>query len=138
MHVGAITISVFFSANVTYIISDTLHFFSQNWMSDLFLYHAVLFSLCSVPSTSDNHMVFNNVLEMFCFAGVLRILTEMFLPHISLGDLEETFFSKVLPKVCHLQLNVTFSVSTVLKTCLQCIGSSFEGSAENHYFACKA
>ncbi|KAF4799807.1 hypothetical protein TURU_050689 [Turdus rufiventris] len=33
-----------------------------------------------------------------CGGGVLRILTEMFLPHISLEDLEETFFSKVLPK----------------------------------------
>lgn len=87
--------------------------------------------------TSDNHTVFNNVLEMFCFAGVLRILTEMFLPHISLGDLEQTFFSKVLPKVCHLQLNVTFSVSTVLKTFSECIGSSFEGSPESQYFACK-
>lgn len=52
---------------------------------------------------------------MFCFAGVLRILTEMFLPHISLADLEQTFFSKVLPKVRQLQLNVEFSVSQVLQ-----------------------
>ncbi|XP_039586145.1 uncharacterized protein C1orf112 homolog isoform X3 [Passer montanus] len=29
---------------------------------------------------------------------ILRILTEMFLPHISLEDVEEIFFSKVLPK----------------------------------------
>ncbi|RMC08278.1 hypothetical protein DUI87_14519 [Hirundo rustica rustica] len=29
---------------------------------------------------------------------VLRILTEMFLPHISLEDVEQIFFSKVLPK----------------------------------------
>uniref|UniRef100_A0A8C2UEQ9 FIGNL1 interacting regulator of recombination and mitosis n=1 Tax=Coturnix japonica TaxID=93934 RepID=A0A8C2UEQ9_COTJA len=53
--------------------------------------------------------------------GVLRILTEMFLPHISLGDLEQTFFSKVLPKVCHLQLNATFPISAILKTCLEYI-----------------
>uniref|UniRef100_A0A8D2MGB1 Uncharacterized protein n=1 Tax=Zonotrichia albicollis TaxID=44394 RepID=A0A8D2MGB1_ZONAL len=29
---------------------------------------------------------------------ILRILTEMFLPHISLEDVEQSFFSKVLPK----------------------------------------
>lgn len=44
-------------------------------------------------------MAFSNILDILCFAGVLRIMTEMFLPHISLADVEQTFFSKVLPKV---------------------------------------
>lgn len=48
---------------------------------------------------SDNHTLFFCNVQMSCFPGVLRILTEMFLPHISLADLEQTFFSKVLPKV---------------------------------------
>lgn len=52
---------------------------------------------------------------MFFFAGVLRMMTEMFLPHISLEDLEQTFFSKVLPKVGQLQLTVELSVSPVLE-----------------------
>lgn len=52
---------------------------------------------------------------MFFFAGVLRILTEMFLPHISLEDVEQIFFSKVLPKVGQLLLTVELSVSPVLE-----------------------
>ncbi|XP_019357445.1 PREDICTED: uncharacterized protein C1orf112 homolog isoform X1 [Gavialis gangeticus] len=36
------------------------------------------------------------------FVRVLRILTDMFLPHIDLSELEQTFFSKVLPKAIQL------------------------------------
>lgn len=32
-------------------------------------------------------------------AGILKIITEMFLPHIGLSELEEECFSKILPKV---------------------------------------
>lgn len=32
-------------------------------------------------------------------AGILKIITEMFLPHIGLSDLEDECFSKILPKV---------------------------------------
>lgn len=39
----------------------------------------------------------------------------MFLPHISLEDMEQVFFSKVLPKVGQLQLTVELSVSPVLE-----------------------
>ncbi|XP_055580341.1 uncharacterized protein C1orf112 homolog [Falco cherrug] len=46
---------------------------------------------------------------------VLRILTEMFLPHISLADLEETFFSKVLPKTLQLFDNLMYELSTEAK-----------------------
>ncbi|XP_062436874.1 FIGNL1-interacting regulator of recombination and mitosis isoform X1 [Rhea pennata] len=42
---------------------------------------------------------------------VLRILTEMFLPHISLADLEQTFFSKVLPKTLQLFDNLMYELS---------------------------
>lgn len=31
--------------------------------------------------------------------GILKIITEMFLPHISLSELENECFSKILPKV---------------------------------------
>lgn len=40
----------FFLANEIYVISDMLHFFSQNQIFDLFLFHTVLFPLCSVPT----------------------------------------------------------------------------------------
>ncbi|XP_048801565.1 uncharacterized protein C1orf112 homolog isoform X1 [Lagopus muta] len=46
---------------------------------------------------------------------VLRILTEMFLPHISLGDLEETFFSKVLPKTLRLYDKLMYELSSEAK-----------------------
>lgn len=32
-------------------------------------------------------------------AGILKVITEMFLPHIGLSELEEECFSKILPKV---------------------------------------
>lgn len=31
--------------------------------------------------------------------GILKIITEMFLPHIGLSELEDECFSKILPKV---------------------------------------
>lgn len=71
----------------------------QNQVSDQFPLHSVLSSMCLVATYFDNHMAFSNILDILCFAGVLRIMTEMFLPHISLADVEQTFFSKVLPKV---------------------------------------
>ncbi|XP_025940565.1 uncharacterized protein C1orf112 homolog isoform X3 [Apteryx rowi] len=46
---------------------------------------------------------------------VLRILTEMFLPHISLADLEQTFFSKVLPKTLQLFDNLMYELSSQAK-----------------------
>uniref|UniRef100_A0A8C3JNN3 Chromosome 1 open reading frame 112 n=1 Tax=Calidris pygmaea TaxID=425635 RepID=A0A8C3JNN3_9CHAR len=46
---------------------------------------------------------------------VLRILTEMFLPHISLADLEQMFFSKVLPKTLQLFDNLMYELSTEAK-----------------------
>ncbi|XP_032553135.1 uncharacterized protein C1orf112 homolog [Chiroxiphia lanceolata] len=46
---------------------------------------------------------------------VLRILTEMFLPHISLEDLEQTFFSKVLPKTLQLFDNLMYELSSEAK-----------------------
>ncbi|XP_074454886.1 FIGNL1-interacting regulator of recombination and mitosis isoform X1 [Larus michahellis] len=46
---------------------------------------------------------------------VLRILTEMFLPHISLTDLEQTFFSKVLPKTLQLFDNLMYELSSEAK-----------------------
>ncbi|XP_072724796.1 FIGNL1-interacting regulator of recombination and mitosis isoform X2 [Ciconia boyciana] len=46
---------------------------------------------------------------------VLRILTEMFLPHISLADLEQTFFSKVLPKTLQLFDNLMYELSSEVK-----------------------
>lgn len=51
VHVGAIIVTgFFFLANEIYVISDMLHFFSQNQIFDLFLFHTVLFPLCSVPT----------------------------------------------------------------------------------------
>uniref|UniRef100_A0A8C3TPZ4 Uncharacterized protein n=1 Tax=Catharus ustulatus TaxID=91951 RepID=A0A8C3TPZ4_CATUS len=47
--------------------------------------------------------------------GVLRILTEMFLPHISLEDLEQTFFSKVLPKTLQFFDNLMCELSSKAK-----------------------
>ncbi|XP_065697803.2 FIGNL1-interacting regulator of recombination and mitosis [Patagioenas fasciata] len=46
---------------------------------------------------------------------VLRILTEMFLPHISIADLEETFFSKVLPKTLQFFDNLMYELSSEAK-----------------------
>ncbi|XP_061307913.1 FIGNL1-interacting regulator of recombination and mitosis [Pezoporus flaviventris] len=46
---------------------------------------------------------------------VLRILTEMFLPHISLADLEQTFFSKVLPKTLQLFDNLMYELYSEAK-----------------------
>ncbi|XP_032923248.1 uncharacterized protein C1orf112 homolog isoform X2 [Catharus ustulatus] len=46
---------------------------------------------------------------------VLRILTEMFLPHISLEDLEQTFFSKVLPKTLQFFDNLMCELSSKAK-----------------------
>ncbi|KFP21338.1 Uncharacterized protein C1orf112 [Egretta garzetta] len=46
---------------------------------------------------------------------VLRILIEMFLPHISLADLEQTFFSKVLPKTLQLFDNLMYELSSEAK-----------------------
>ncbi|XP_051480876.1 uncharacterized protein C1orf112 homolog isoform X1 [Apus apus] len=46
---------------------------------------------------------------------VLRILTEMFLPHISLTDLEQAFFSKVLPKTLQLFDNLMYELSSEAK-----------------------
>ncbi|XP_069645906.1 FIGNL1-interacting regulator of recombination and mitosis [Haliaeetus albicilla] len=46
---------------------------------------------------------------------VLRILTEMFLPHISLADLEQTFFSKVLPKTLQVFDNLMYELSSEAK-----------------------
>ncbi|XP_008493996.2 uncharacterized protein C1orf112 homolog isoform X2 [Calypte anna] len=46
---------------------------------------------------------------------VLRILTEMFLPHISLADLEQAFFSKVLPKTLQLFDNLMYELSSEAK-----------------------
>ncbi|KFV68472.1 Uncharacterized protein C1orf112, partial [Dryobates pubescens] len=46
---------------------------------------------------------------------VLRILTEMFLPHISLTDLEQTFFSKVLPKTLQIFDNLMYELSSEAK-----------------------
>uniref|UniRef100_A0A8C8R7U3 Chromosome 1 open reading frame 112 n=1 Tax=Pelusios castaneus TaxID=367368 RepID=A0A8C8R7U3_9SAUR len=43
---------------------------------------------------------------------VLRVLTEMFLPHISLSELEETFFSKVLPKAIQLFDDLLYELSS--------------------------
>uniref|UniRef100_A0A8C3BG07 Chromosome 1 open reading frame 112 n=1 Tax=Cairina moschata TaxID=8855 RepID=A0A8C3BG07_CAIMO len=46
---------------------------------------------------------------------VLRIMTEMFLPHISLADVEQTFFSKVLPKTLQLYDNLMYELSIEAK-----------------------
>ncbi|KFO75386.1 Uncharacterized protein C1orf112, partial [Cuculus canorus] len=46
---------------------------------------------------------------------VLKILTDMFLPHISLADLEQTFFSKVLPKTVQLFDNLMYELSSEAK-----------------------
>uniref|UniRef100_A0A674ISU6 Uncharacterized protein n=1 Tax=Terrapene triunguis TaxID=2587831 RepID=A0A674ISU6_9SAUR len=47
--------------------------------------------------------------------GVLRILTEMFLPHINLSELEQTFFSKVLPKAIQLFDDLLYELSSQAK-----------------------
>ncbi|XP_065410672.1 FIGNL1-interacting regulator of recombination and mitosis isoform X3 [Chrysemys picta bellii] len=46
---------------------------------------------------------------------VLRILTEMFLPHINLSELEQTFFSKVLPKAIQLFDDLLYELSSQAK-----------------------
>nr|XP_048715562.1 uncharacterized protein C1orf112 homolog isoform X3 [Caretta caretta] len=46
---------------------------------------------------------------------VLRILTEMFLPHINLSELEQTFFSKVLPKAIQLFDDLLYELSCQAK-----------------------
>ncbi|XP_054240038.1 uncharacterized protein C1orf112 homolog [Indicator indicator] len=46
---------------------------------------------------------------------VLRILTEMFMPHIGLTDLEETFFSKVLPKTLQVFDNLMYELCSEAK-----------------------
>lgn len=96
MHVGAF---------YCYLMNQKMHmlqmlcYLFQNQVSDQFPLPSVLSSMCLVATYFDSHMAFSNILDILCFAGVLRIMTEMFLPHISLADVEQTFFSKVLPKV---------------------------------------
>ncbi|XP_063154629.1 FIGNL1-interacting regulator of recombination and mitosis [Candoia aspera] len=46
---------------------------------------------------------------------VLRILTERFLPHINLSELEEVFFSKILPKVVQLFDLLLYEISAEAK-----------------------
>ncbi|XP_041275978.1 uncharacterized protein C1orf112 homolog isoform X2 [Onychostruthus taczanowskii] len=46
---------------------------------------------------------------------ILRILTEMFLPHISLEDVEQIFFSKVLPKTLQFFDNLMCELSSKAK-----------------------
>ncbi|XP_068547241.1 FIGNL1-interacting regulator of recombination and mitosis isoform X1 [Anas acuta] len=46
---------------------------------------------------------------------VLRIMTEMFLPHINLADVEQTFFSKVLPKTLQLYDSLMYELSIEAK-----------------------
>lgn len=41
--------------------------------------------------------IFQNML--FCFIGILKIITDNFLPHMNHLTLEQTFFSQILPKV---------------------------------------
>lgn len=43
------------------------------------------------------HDIFQNML--FCFIGILKIITDNFLPHMNHLTLEQTFFSQILPKV---------------------------------------
>ncbi|KAK2543126.1 hypothetical protein Q9966_002935 [Columba livia] len=52
---------------------------------------------------------------------VLRILTEMFLPHISIADLEETFFSKVLPKTMVQLLETLTGCVRYICTLQECV-----------------
>lgn len=37
--------------------------------------------------------------EQIVTAGVLKVITDMFLPHMGLSELEDGCFSKILPKV---------------------------------------
>ncbi|OWK60927.1 Uncharacterized protein C1orf112 [Lonchura striata] len=46
---------------------------------------------------------------------ILKILTEMFLPHISLEDVEQVFFSKVLPKTLQFFDNLMCELSSKAK-----------------------
>lgn len=46
---------------------------------------------------TDWHDIFKNML--FCFIGILKIITDNFLPHMNHLTLEQTFFSQILPKV---------------------------------------
>lgn len=38
--------------------------------------------------------------------GVLKIITDMFLPHIGVSELEDECFSKILPKVSYRTMAV--------------------------------
>ncbi|XP_078542851.1 FIGNL1-interacting regulator of recombination and mitosis isoform X5 [Lissotriton helveticus] len=72
--------------------------------------------------------------------GVLRILTQMFLPHISLSELEQNFFSQVIPKAVKLFAYLLHDLSSrasgltsqnlelqqTLRTILQTLGQGLE------------
>lgn len=71
---------------------------------------------------------------------VLRILTQMFLPHISLSELEQNFFSQVIPKAVKLFADLLCELSSqasgltsqnlelqkTLRTILQTLGQGLE------------
>ncbi|OXB84251.1 UNVERIFIED_CONTAM: hypothetical protein H355_007134 [Colinus virginianus] len=104
----------FFNAFTLCIKSLKTGLSTSDQISDLFLFPPFFFPSAQYQ-ISDNRVVFSNDLGTFCSAGVLRILTEMFLPHISLADLEQTFFSKVLPKTLQLYDKLMYELSSKAK-----------------------
>ncbi|XP_053106715.1 uncharacterized protein C1orf112 homolog isoform X2 [Hemicordylus capensis] len=83
---------------------------------------AVLPRLLSMYQISDNWT------QHIC---VLRILTERFLPHINLSELEETFFPKILPKTLQLFDLLIYEITNQTKT-LTSQNAELHTSLRNH------
>ena len=72
----------------------SLHHKSESWDD-----HIRTFLRCTIRHYCNFWCEYELYLKHNISAGVLKIITEMFLPHIGLSELEDECLSKILPKV---------------------------------------
>ncbi|XP_066481393.1 FIGNL1-interacting regulator of recombination and mitosis [Tiliqua scincoides] len=66
----------------------------------------------ALPRLLSVYQISDNWSQHIC---ILRILTEKFLPHINLSELEQAFFSKILPKTVQLFDHLMYEISNQAK-----------------------
>uniref|UniRef100_A0A3Q2YE23 Fignl1 interacting regulator of recombination and mitosis n=1 Tax=Hippocampus comes TaxID=109280 RepID=A0A3Q2YE23_HIPCM len=112
-----------FSAVIFFNCSHTLHHKSEGWDDHIRKFHFVIIFFSSIILVDQFYHCGFFFLPPTSLLGVLKIITDLFLPHIALLDLENECFSKILPKA------VTMFDSIMKELSIQ-VGSSSSQNTE--------
>lgn len=99
---GVMTVFVFFLPFFLYytFYSEILKFLCRLWYLRLASWVDIAYMFSYLKKDSYWLTWYDSFQNMFfCSIGILKIITDNFLPHMNHLTLEQTFFSQILPKV---------------------------------------